>query len=213
MEESNARQALLTLIDASGNEMNRVRENIEIWYNSSMDRVSGWYKRRVQWILLVLGLLASVAMNVDTIAIFKSLMKDEPLRNSLVAATAEYAKTNSKDSALSPQDRVEVNIHRLNDLRLPIGWDWNAANTKKDSTQQNKSTHFQKYVNNAELAIPPGKFWPWFFKVLGWVITALAVSQGAPFWFDLLNKFMVIRSTVKPHEKSREEASEDRQKK
>jgi hypothetical protein len=34
---------------------------------------------------------------------------------------------------------------------------------------------------------------------------------GAPFWFDLLNKFMVIRSTVKPHEKSPEEGSEDKQ--
>jgi hypothetical protein len=34
---------------------------------------------------------------------------------------------------------------------------------------------------------------------------------GAPFWFDVLNKFMVIRSTVKPHEKSGEAASEDRQ--
>jgi hypothetical protein len=32
---------------------------------------------------------------------------------------------------------------------------------------------------------------------------------GAPFWFDVLNKFMVIRSTVKPHEKRPEEASED----
>jgi hypothetical protein len=33
---------------------------------------------------------------------------------------------------------------------------------------------------------------------------------GAPFWFDVLNKFMVIRSTVKPYEKSPPEGSEDR---
>jgi len=44
-------------------------------------------------------------------------------------------------------------------------------------------------------------------------MTAFAVSLGAPFWFDILNKIMVIRSTVKPREKSREEGSEDRQKK
>ena len=42
----------------------------------------------------------------------------------------------------------------------------------------------------------------------GWLITALAVMLGAPFWFDVLNKFMVIRSTVKPREKSQEEGSE-----
>jgi hypothetical protein len=42
---------------------------------------------------------------------------------------------------------------------------------------------------------------------VGWLITALAVSLGAPFWFDMLNKFIVVRSTVKPHEKSLEEKS------
>jgi hypothetical protein len=48
------------------------------------------------------------------------------------------------------------------------------------------------------------------FSVFGWLITAFAVSLGAPFWFDLLNKFMVVRSTVKPKEKSQDEGSEDR---
>jgi hypothetical protein len=47
---------------------------------------------------------------------------------------------------------------------------------------------------------------------LGWLLTALAVSLGAPFWFDMLNKIIVVRSTVKPHEKSREEGSKDAKK-
>ena len=42
-------------------------------------------------------------------------------------------------------------------------------------------------------------FFPWFGNVLwthaiGWILTALAVSIGAPFWFDLLNRFMNIRN-------------------
>jgi len=45
--------------------------------------------------------------------------------------------------------------------------------------------------------------------VFGWLVTALAVMLGAPFWFDVLNRIMVIRSTVKPHEKSPEEPSQD----
>lgn len=45
---------------------------------------------------------------------------------------------------------------------------------------------------------------------IGLLITALAATLGAPFWFDVLNKVMVIRGTVKPHEKSPEEGSEDR---
>jgi hypothetical protein len=47
-------------------------------------------------------------------------------------------------------------------------------------------------------------------KVFGLFLTGLAISQGAPFWFDLLNKFMVIRSTVKPKEKSQEQPSKDK---
>jgi hypothetical protein len=47
-------------------------------------------------------------------------------------------------------------------------------------------------------------------SIFGWLLTAFAISLGAPFWFDLLNRFMIVRSTVKPHEKSPEEGSVDR---
>jgi hypothetical protein len=45
----------------------------------------------------------------------------------------------------------------------------------------------------------------------GWFLTAIAMTLGAPFWFDLLNQIMVIRSTIKPQEKSGPEASKDPQ--
>jgi hypothetical protein len=44
---------------------------------------------------------------------------------------------------------------------------------------------------------------------LGWIITSIALSLGAPFWFDTLNKFMVVRSTVKPQEKSQTDKTKD----
>jgi hypothetical protein len=48
----------------------------------------------------------------------------------------------------------------------------------------------------------------WFLtKIVGWLLTAIAISLGAPFWFDMLNKIIIVRSTVKPHEKSPEETS------
>ena len=48
-------------------------------------------------------------------------------------------------------------------------------------------------------------------RILGWLITGFAISFGAPFWFDLLNRMMVVRSTVKPDEKSPDESSKDKQ--
>jgi hypothetical protein len=50
----------------------------------------------------------------------------------------------------------------------------------------------------------------WVLKVVGVLLTGFAVSQGAPFWFDVLNKVIVVRSTVKPKEKSAEQPSKDR---
>ena len=37
----------------------------------------------------------------------------------------------------------------------------------------------------------------WFERILGWLITILALCLGAPFWFDVLNKFINIRSAGK----------------
>ena len=48
--------------------------------------------------------------------------------------------------------------------------------------------------------------------VLGWLLTAIAISLGAPFWFYMLNKIMVVRSTVKPREKSQDKGSKDKSK-
>ncbi|MFT3996643.1 MAG: hypothetical protein QM667_04485, partial [Asticcacaulis sp.] len=33
--------------------------------------------------------------------------------------------------------------------------------------------------------------------IAGWVMTAFAVTLGAPFWFDILSKLMTVRSTFK----------------
>ena len=61
----------------------------------------------------------------------------------------------------------------LDSLKLPIGW---------------------------EAAIVANR--PWYTRILGWLITALAVTMGAPFWFDLLNKVTAVRSAVKPTPKA-----------
>src|SRR6266571_2841812 len=89
----NVKTALLTFVDASNNPT-KVRENIENWFDSSMDRVSGFYKRRSQLIILLLGLALSILLNVDSIALVRTLSTDRAMRDSLVAAAQEYAKNN-----------------------------------------------------------------------------------------------------------------------
>lgn len=189
-------RALLTALDTAQNDLNKAQQNIEDWYDSAMDRISGWYKRSTHWVLFWIGLFVAVALNVNTITIADYLFRNDTARKALVAR----AEAAAKDSAVLSQNYTQARKD-LDSLNLPIGWaaGWGAPRRHYDPG----NSYAQGYVNN---------WWNNFFgPLLGLLVTALAATMGAPFWFDLLNKVMVIRSTVKPHEKSPEEASEDRQ--
>jgi hypothetical protein len=192
LPNTNLRHSITTAIDNSGGDLARVRTNLEAWFDASMDRVSGWYKRQTQFYLFVIGIVLAGMMNVNTITIANHLWKDKAAREAL-ARRAELLKADPmvqrmlRDSVLNDAQAKRVSAE-LAALDLPIGWDrqvWPAAGVNP---------------------IPP-----YLHIFFGLLITGLAVTLGAPFWFDALNKFMVIRSTVKPREKSQEESSEDRQ--
>jgi hypothetical protein len=182
-------RVLLTAIDTAQGDLDRAQKNVETWFDSSMDRISGWYKRSTHWILFFIGLAVAIALNVNTVTIIDYLYKHDAERTAIVARAQEAAK----DTALVSQ-RYDVAKRQLEQLYLPIGWSqgWGALKHKGEPGSEG-------WWNNV------------WAPILGWLIMALATTMGAPFWFDLLNKIMVIRSTVKPHEKSPEESSEDRQ--
>jgi hypothetical protein len=178
---THVQRALLMALDASQDDLERARLNIQAWYDGTMDRVSGWYKRSTQLIIFAIALAVTVVLNVDTVAIARTLYRD-PAVLQLVVAQAEKAHE---------QLRSKEAFDTLGAMDLPLGWEFMKA---EGSRTQDPAP------------------WPAFkMHWLGWLLTAFAATLGAPFWFDVLNKVMVIRSTVKPHEKSPEEGSEDRQ--
>jgi hypothetical protein len=193
---AHVQRALLSAVDAAQDDLARTQANVEAWYDSAMDRVSGWYKRSTQNILFVISLIVVVSLNVNTITITDYLFRHDTVRSTIIAG-------------IENPSGYEDAKKRLDDLHLPMGWtgDGLEASWGAPRTRSERATLAGKTVDE----IP---WQPWddvLAPLLGWLITAFAATLGAPFWFDLLNKFMVIRSTVKPHEKSPEEGSEDRQ--
>ncbi|MCA1640952.1 MAG: hypothetical protein LC785_02995 [Acidobacteria bacterium] len=182
------RESLVTLIDEARGDFTRAQKNIEDWFDGAMDRVSGWYKRRVQVFLLIIGVVVALLINADTINIGKALVQNDALRESLVA---QAAKEPAPAPGTGDQQEVRDLYARLSGLGLPLGWVQNTPANANDPRRL------------------PGSLSEIVLKLFGITLTALAISQGAPFWFDLLNKFMVIRSTVKPKEKSPDEGSKD----
>jgi len=180
IESPKVRNALTAMLELAGNDAQKFRDSIENWFNSTMDRVSGWYKRRSQLIIFVLGFSAAAVININSVSIANNLWIHKAERDAMVSAAQGYLATHpAKDGAPTGQDSsLKANIEGIESYGLPIGWKVPLPNDTSGS-------------------------------LLGWLITAFAVSLGAPFWFDVLNKFIVIRSTVKPHEKSQEETSKN----
>jgi hypothetical protein len=201
IQNAPVQRALLAAIDTANGDLTRAQKNVEAWFDSSMDRVSGWYKRRTQLVLFVIGLVIAVLLNVDSFGIAQFLYRDKPTRDALVAQAA--AVSANPDFPTQPRSVEQIRAS-IDSLRLPIGWARDSAGA------------LYRVTPGGRHDVRRDEGWgKWLGDLLGasggWLMTAFAVSFGAPFWFDLLNKVMVVRSTVKPHEKSPEESSEDRQ--
>ncbi|HEX8232879.1 MAG TPA: hypothetical protein VF559_06000 [Caulobacteraceae bacterium] len=187
------RRAVIAAIDHSSGDLARVKMNLEAWFDGGMDRVAGWSKRRTQLFLFLLGLSAAAAFNIDALTVAQRLERDEPLRRAWVAQADRTADAQGGVANLRARPLKQLEAELLG-LRPPIGW--------SPAPQEVRCASGPACVYGTD---------PWALVgiALGWLVTALAVTLGAPFWFDLLNKFMVIRTTVKPREKSPEEGSED----
>jgi hypothetical protein len=194
-------RAVLIASDHADNDLSKVGENLQTWFDSSMERVSGWYKRTTHFWLLGIGLVLAIGLNVNTFRIADGLWRDKTLRETLVTRAAAVAQDTAYQHTLRDSSSRSTDLRKtlgdLQALTLPIGW----SDTAKREAAANWRAGGGSFALYALLAL------------LGYLLTALAVTLGAPFWFDLLNKFMVIRSTVKPHEKSPEEDSKDPQEK
>jgi hypothetical protein len=179
IENPAVQRALLIALDRAEGDLQKAQSNLEAWYDSAMDRVSGWYKRSTQWFLLCIGFVLAAGLNVNTLKIANTLYHDQTAR----ALIVQRAKSSVTDANGKP-GYADAN-QKLDDLNLPIGWPQSLSGVKEELHGN----------------------WP--SDLAGWFLTAFAVSIGAPFWFDTLNKLIVVRSTVKPHQKSPEEPSRD----
>jgi hypothetical protein len=153
------------------------QRNVEDWFNGAMAHVSGWYKRWTQTVVAALALVVVCAANADTVQIVQRLSRDGPLRAALVAA--------ADDAARNPQGSndagVRAVLEQAEGLTLPLGW------TRATATAA---------------TTPLGLL----SKVIGLIASVLAVSLGAPFWFDTLSKVINLRGAGTPPDQSRRSA-------
>lgn len=170
------RRSVLIAIDLSGGDIEKAIKHIEKWYNSSMQRVSGQYKRLSGVYIFILALAFTVTLNLDTIEIAKSLYTQKTVTALIVS------KQIDQPSQLSNQQGASQSQS-------------NNDNGQKVSDGINAIISNSILRNNQLVQIPP--MWVTLF---GWLLTAFAASLGAPFWFDVLANIMKLRAAVAPQE-------------
>ena len=237
----NVKNTLLVLTHSAANdfrqavsEFGKLQENIEIWFNNSMDRVAGWYKRKTQLLLFLLSIFFAVALNIDTIQIVKTLAGNDVLRAAVVEQAKKIASSEVKPSLppgapagslpggmiIYPDDQFRQNPQRTPNipanLRLAQASPSELQQTDQDiikQTEKAKENLVKRITDLQTTGVPVG--WEaekipsprenltwWLLKILGLAFTAIAASLGAPFWFDVLNKFITVRSTGKAPEEA-----------
>jgi hypothetical protein len=206
LPDSNLKTQLQALARTAGSTTDALVTAVSDWADRSLTMLGEGYKRDLQKISFGIGLAVAVGFNLDTVALTEHLYRDKDAREAAVALGVQIAEKTGKEAfekcmALTPQKRkeeascalltglVDVVQGRNESLgKLPIGWP------------------LPKIRTQGAAASDSFDFWLWATRVAGWLLTALALSLGAPFWFDLLNKLVNMR-----HGMRRPEVKEDRQ--
>ncbi|HEX2875023.1 MAG TPA: hypothetical protein VHP33_27415 [Polyangiaceae bacterium] len=153
--------------DELDSEIEVVTAAIETWFNDRMARASGWYKRRAQIVGAILAVVVVGFFNADSIEIGSVLWRDSAVREAVVAEAKAYHEANAKSGRSVTEERsADDPIKRLEASSLPLGWD----------------------------GAPQG-WCAYLCKVAGLLISALAVSLGSGFWFNLLGRLLQLRGT------------------
>ncbi|HEX8255124.1 MAG TPA: hypothetical protein VF846_18425, partial [Thermoanaerobaculia bacterium] len=176
---SGMRESLITLAQRAGGDRDRFLNLVEKWYDDTMERVSGWYKREAQIVIVLISIVLTIAVNVNTIKIIDQLYNDPVARDRVAAIADEWLEHNVKplpggSVAKTPEQlSAEYNslLDKVDTTELPLWW--------KSRT--------------------PGAWWKEFRAEIphawtGWLLSVIALSLGAPFWFDVLMRIANLRT-------------------
>jgi hypothetical protein len=190
------RQLMLGFLARAGGSADRLHQQVADWFDSAMDRLSGVYKRRAQFVTFALGLSVALAFNIDSFYVLSQLWARPALASVVSGATsaamiaaaasspvvlsASASSAATRDSTL-PEGRFPVGQWMSTLRTLPVGWDngrqWPALS-----------------VQSA---------WIYVTFFVGLLVTASSAVFGAPFWFDLLQQIIQVRGTgAKPAQAS-----------
>lgn len=201
MPEGKLKLFLKDLEEKAEGDIEKLKENISTWYNSTMNEVSSWYKSRAHTMLFIIGFILSIILNADTFAIYNKLSNDPETQQQLVDLAQAYVdkggfEQEQANPILNDTSFLDTNLVQVQGEVDPV--------TELDSLGAEISRIVSEDLNsvytplglgwsNVQLSSLKNPYW-WFQKFLGILITSFAIAMGASFWFNLLKSLLNFRS-------------------
>jgi len=148
-----------------------VKAHLERQFDDTMARAEGAYKRWASLFAGIVGLLLALFGNVSTINVAQRMWTASVSREAVVAAAGTVQPGQKLDS-------VATTTQSLAQLQLPVGWDAAARSVWSGGAWFPLSWTAGQWA-----------------MVAGWLLTAVLVMLGGPFWFDVLGRLVSLRSS------------------
>lgn len=174
-----ARKAELNL-NAAEDMATSFSKEIGDWFDHSMERATGVYKRNAKAVAILIGTAIAICLNADSFHIADRLARDPAVRSTIAQAAEQFANNpnyldatgNLQTELAAVQDAVD---QAFSTLSFPLG--------------------YTKTVMDQQLLAEAGWPVPYLRRILGWLVSGIAISMGANFWFDLLKKVINVRGS------------------
>jgi hypothetical protein len=172
------KSVFLILLAESRNDVDRFRRGVELWFDEAMEQVSGAYKRHALTSLFVISTIVAFAINADTIGMTWNLYRGLAPNAAQIAASRILSPSNPTGDTYS---QIKDTLQQISEPPpFPLGWSARSWTVDVRGIPDSPTGFVQ--------------------KIIGILLTSLIVTLGASFWFDLLNKFVNVRSAYKPRE-------------
>jgi len=183
-EHGQLRKMLYGIVERAEGDEEKIRKELATWFDNSMDRVSGSYKRWTQRWNFFFALGIAVVLNVNTLDVAKTLWK-QPVDTKAISAVSDATK-------------LPAYLDTLKALNgLPVGW---PPQSWPDDVKHAAGVF--DFAGQASKKIPELIWWL-ILSIVGWAVTASTTLFGAPFWFDALQQIVRLKgSGPSPGEKA-----------
>ncbi len=245
-------RAALESVVVTAKDVGEARQKLEAWFNDGMNRVSQWYRERMQWISILVAFILCFLLNVDALQLGRTLWEDPLLRAEIVQqatsfdqspfiapvvpdettdattdsttntttdnntttdentqplevtiidpntgetvvmpANESYLAQDTLEAVIEAQQEAQETVQVLLDMQLPLGWEWQVVTPSliQTSLELGLSDPRQNPRNLWNATQINGTWFGFIIqKIVGILASTIAAAQGAPFWFDLLNR-------------------------